>query len=83
MVHLMAKRVEQGDAKLKNFVIKTIKWLDLSISVLPGNFNSVPSGEKKYFRPFFLHGWQIKNLIRHGRMSRVLPLVEWKLHTIF
>ena len=53
MAYLMAKRVEQGDAKLKNFVIKTIKWLDLSISVLPGNFNSVPSGEKKYFRPFF------------------------------
>ena len=32
MAYLMAKRVEQGDAKLKNFVIKTIKWLDLSIS---------------------------------------------------
>lgn len=49
----MAKRVEKGDSPVKNLIIRTIKYLDISIACLPGQFKRVPADEKKYFRPFF------------------------------
>ena len=50
----MKKRVEQGEGFVKNLVIRTLKYLDMSIAILPGQFKRVPVEKKRHYRPFFV-----------------------------